>query len=69
MSASAKITRSPGGREHASTHGSALAAVRDATDVQPHALDGARSLGTRLDDADGFVRAAVVDDEDLDVRR
>ncbi len=41
----------------------------DAADVQPHAVDGARSLGTCLDEVGGAVGAAVVDDEDLDVRR
>ena len=58
-----------GRREHAGTHGGALAAVRDAADVQPHAVDRARGLGSCLDDVDGPVRAAVVDDEDLDLRR
>ena len=58
-----------GGREHAGTHGSALAAVWYAADLQSYAVDGARSLGTCLDEVGGAVGAAVVDDEDLDVRR
>jgi hypothetical protein len=56
-------------REHARPYGRALAPVRDADDVQPHAVDGTGRLGSSFDDAHGLIRAPVVDDEDLDLLR
>ena len=56
-----------GGGQHAGTDRGALPAVRHALDTQRHAGDGTCGLGPRLDDVDRGVRAAVVDDEDLDL--
>ena len=53
--------------EHAGPDRRALAAVGDAEQAQGRAVRAVTGrLGPSLDDVDGRVRAAVVDDEDLD---
>ena len=69
MSASAKTIRSPSAASMPARTAAPLPAVRDPEHVQSHVADGSRRLGSRLDDGDGLVRAAVVDDEDVDLLR